>query len=242
MNIFKNLTVGALFFVSLSANAEYFYDDFSSGDLSAWDYVGEVLPDSEVVVKRLLSNRFFMRDTASEKIDGEVGKAYVSHYLDGNLVNGDSVTIESQYYIPVDFPVTSGSVYLSDIECSDCGIDTNPGIRLYIDSYGYLRINLDKLGGFGSINSYYPVPTYELFDLKWSVTLGDENTGHVDVYINDNKILDVDTVTMPLLSNLPELLTTDNERLNYFQIGLTANSRSTSERVWVNWVEMISSN
>ena len=119
------------------------------------------------------------------------------------------------------------SVILMDLECASCGLDTNPGVRLYVRE-GRLRVDRSKIG---IKQSFLPIaPTALTFDawhrIVWVVVLGDETTGSSQVYLDEALVIDAKGTTVLLQQVVDKIASGLNvlSQMDRFQIGLTANS------------------
>ena len=214
-----------------------FTDPFDS--LSAWDFIGEV-PEGESFVSIAWLDAFgnVFRGAAKEKVGSVVGKAYVTKNFGVVAVEGSVVELLATYLVPTPSP-GDGSIYLMDVECRDCGVETKPGIRILLRD-NRLRVNLSKLCGGDDLGpSTSLVPYDEPFTIRFLLELGDESSGHTRVYLDGDLVIEATGVNMPLASAIAacgETLTA--ERFTYAQIGFTANSRATAETLYADDVAM----
>lgn len=190
---------------------------------------------STVGITKIGRSTYVLDGQAAPKdpVTGAVGKAYASHPLPVEAIEGDIVTVDARFRVLDTFPVETGSIYMLDLECQDCGIDTQPGLRVLVLPSGQIVVNLDKLQpGAGHLYTDAMIPGTS-FVLTLQVTLGDWDTGHYLMWLDGNLILDEIALSMPLKSILGEAVA---ESLNLIQVGATANSRPDSTRVLVDFV------
>ncbi len=208
-----------------SANWQ-FSSKFNSGDLSDFDYVGEVMDGSLVSVIKDGNNQRLQCD-ASVKQDGGVGKAYVTKNFP-DIFKGDTIELSATYYIKE--YLQDGKIYLMDLECRDCGWDSKPGIRMYMGENGLLGINRGKLGGgLKDFKTNFRVPLRRYFNVKVSYKLGDEQTGLATVWVNRKLVTREAGINMPLKTVFLETkgIALTAEKFTYVQFGVTANSSET---------------
>ncbi|MEZ5798358.1 MAG: hypothetical protein R3D63_13265 [Paracoccaceae bacterium] len=128
------------------------------------------------------------------------------------------------------------SLILMDFECKSCGLDTNPGIRLYLRD-GSLRVDRAKVG---IKDPFLPrLPTKMKAGLwesiTWQVVLGKENAGSSKVWLNDELVIDAvgtTLLTQEVVSKLANI--TVKEQVDRFQVGLTANSQNKAVTVYLD--------
>ncbi|WP_264212625.1 hypothetical protein [Leisingera thetidis] len=163
------------------------------------------------------------RLTAGPKKKGKVGKADYVHRFEP-LPAGSVILMQARIYFPPGMPLNS--VILMDLECASCGLETNPGIRLYLRR-GLLRVDRSKVGIKQPFLPTVPrVMTAGVWhELSWQVTLGAGEDGRSLVTLDGEVISDARGTTMltqEIVSRHMDV--TVREQADRFQIGLTANS------------------
>ena len=71
-----------------------------------------------------------------------VGKAGLIHRF-APIGVGSVIDMSARFYFPKG--EKTDSIILMDLECAACGLDTNPGLRLYLRN-GHLRVDRSKVG------------------------------------------------------------------------------------------------
>lgn len=172
--------------------------------------------------------------TASGKIGDEVGKAHLVHRFEP-VGLGARVTMDARVYVPPGG--ATDSVILMDLECASCGIDTNPGVRLYLRD-GRLRVDRSKIG---YADPFLPMAHPKIKPgawrkIGWVVTLGDDASGSSQVYLDGWKVMDAKGVTVLLQEVVDRLAAgiTVRSQMDRFQIGITANSNVTGTALMVD--------
>lgn len=162
--------------------------------------------------------------TDDGKSGGKVGKAHLVHRF-GPVGIGSRITMEARFYFP---PGSfADSVILMDLECASCGLDTNPGVRLYLRD-GRPRVDRSKIG---IKDAFLPAPDARIGPgawhwIAWKVTLGDDSNGSSQVYLDGVQVMDARGTTVLLQETVDRLadgLVVRSE-MDRFQIGITANS------------------
>ena len=162
--------------------------------------------------------------SASGKSGGRVGKAHLIYRFEPASL-GSRIVMQGRFLFPKDSFIDS--VILMDLECASCGLDTNPGVRLYLRE-GRLRVDRSKIG---IKQSFLPVtPTAVTFEewhrILWVVVLGDDTAGSSQVYLDDALVINAKGTTV-LLQQVVDTIAPGLRVLSQvdrFQIGLTANS------------------
>ncbi len=162
--------------------------------------------------------------SASGKSGGRVGKAHLIYRFDP-ASSGSRIVMQGRFLFPQGSFIDS--VILMDLECASCGLDTNPGVRLYLRE-GRLRVDRSKIG---IKQSFLPLtPNVVTFDewhrIVWVVVLGDDMAGSSQVFLDDALVIDAKGTTV-LLQQVVDALAPGVKVLSQadrFQIGLTANS------------------
>ncbi|KIC16248.1 heparin lyase I family protein [Leisingera sp. ANG-Vp] len=160
---------------------------------------------------------------AGPKKRGKVGKADYVHRFDP-LPAGTVISMQARMYFPPETPLNS--VILMDLECASCGLDTNPGIRLYLRK-GLLRVDRSKIGIQQPFLSTVPrlLQPGTWHEITWQVTLGKGAEGHSLVMLDGEVVSDARGTTMltqEIVRQYAEI--TVQEQVDRFQVGLTANS------------------
>lgn len=216
-----------------------FYDDFESGDTEVWNYTGLWGRSSSVTLQDLGGEHGFAAKATAEGKGQRIGKAYLTKDMQQAL-QGDRIEASMLVYFPYLRP-RSGSVYLMDVECRDCGYAEKPGLRVLVDSDGFLRVNRSKLGiaqDLGPTPSGR-IPFNQVFRLTLIVDLGGELDGRTQVYIDDKLVIDEIGINMPLTHIAEPLgVSLTAERFDYVQFGVTANGRSDSVTIYFDDVEI----
>lgn len=170
---------------------------------------------------------------AGENIGGEVGKACLVHPFPTPLLTGDRLEIALSLYLP---DLVQGRISLIDIECKNCGVPAQPGIRLFVDIDRRIYLERGKLGHQSSFWQYRQpfAPVDEWFDLRWATRFGVGDEGTCAVWIDDRLILEAAGANFPDQA-IAERFDIDlaAEQYDRVQIGITANSqpRPTSIRL-----------
>lgn len=213
--------------MSISNVNAQFQEDFGKNTLANFNWIGEERTGSDVSILRFPDGNFAMNAYAAPASGTTVGKAYVTKNFTQPVTEGGVVEIQAKYYIPEGTPTQS--LYLMDVESRDSGISWKPGFRLSVFKDD-ITINRGKLG-LPEIRTDAEVPQGDWFTLTLKLTLGDARSGHTEVWINENKVINHFGTNMPLEENLGSLNT---ENFTYAQFGVTANSNSTAVRVYVD--------
>ena len=146
--------------------------------------------------------------------DGRVAKAALIVPFE-RAPAGSVVTVSARFRFPADSPLDS--IHLMDIECKRCGIDGNPGLRLYLRD-GRLRVDRAKIdGGHAWTNDAAPrVPRGEWVRIAWRLRLGE--AGRSSVRLGGVRVLDDRGRTVP---GAPPA-----DAVDRVQIGITASSNA----------------
>jgi len=149
------------------------------------------------------------------------------------------VKMEARFFFPPGSALDS--LILMDLECASCGIDTNPGIRLYLRD-GLLRVDRSKIGAFEPM-----LPTVAKFitsegwhNISWEVTLGVGNAGRSVVLIDGVKMLDVQGTTILTQAEIDKVAQgiVVRELVDRFQVGMTANSNNSEQTLYLDDVKI----
>ena|GEM_PF-2878361 len=174
-----------------------------------------------------------LKALAGAKSGGKVGKADLIQRFEP-VGPGGTIHMSSWFYFPKGTP--RNSVILFDLECASCGLDTNPGLRVYLRD-GRLRVDLSKIGIKDALlpSTDHQVPSERWFKLGWTVKLGVEGAGQTQITLDDKVVLAADSTTMPSTSIARKLLGHDiTEAVDRIQIGLTANSNNKPALIYVD--------
>lgn len=177
---------------------------------------------SERVSDPAASNNSAVRLTAGGK-GRRVGKAALIHRFPP-VGKGAVVEMGARMFFPAGAALDS--VILMDLECASCGLDTNPGIRLYLRD-ARLRVDRSKIG---LSDPFYPEVDVQLehgrwHALRWQVTIGEDEAGYSEVYLDGRRISaarGTTVLTQTIVSSLADIKV--REQVDRFQVGLTANS------------------
>lgn len=177
----------------------------------------------EVAPDPLRDGNSVVRMQAGPRVDGRVGKAHLIHRF-AQATHGDGIEMGARFLIPEGS--ATNSVILMDLECADCGLSTNPGIRLYLRD-GRPRVDRSKIG-IGE--PFYPdrdlrIGTGVWLEVVWRVVLGEGEAGRSAVYLDGKRsgVAHGTTIlTQAAARQLGDIEVT--EGVDRFQIGLTANS------------------
>lgn len=159
---------------------------------------------------------------AGRKTD-RVGKAALIHRFD-RLVTETVVEMSARFRIDPYSPVDS--IILMDLECASCGVDTNPGVRLYLRD-GRLRIDRSKIG---EETPFYSDVDHQVRPgiwaaITWAVAIGPDGIGWSTVDLDGQRVLDAEGATILGQGTAARNWGLDVvEGVDRFQIGITANS------------------
>lgn len=160
---------------------------------------------------------------AGPKKGRKVGKADYVHRFEP-LAAGTVISMQARMYFPPETPLNS--VILMDLECASCGMETNPGIRLYLRK-GLLRVDRSKIGIKQPFLSTVPklLQPGTWHQITWQVTLGKGEEGRSLVMLDGEVVSDARGTTIlsqEIVSQHADI--TVREQVDRFQVGLTANS------------------
>lgn len=197
-------------------------DDVALGFAATQLQGGEV----SVIVDPLDPTNRVATSTAGPK-GRKVGKAGFIHRFEW-LGKGAELVMGARILIPEGS--AADSVILMDLECAECGLDTNPGIRLYLRD-GRLRVDRSKIG---LRDPFYPTAETRIepgtwHDLIWRVTIGVDDAGQSQVVLNGQIVGDArgtTVLTQEIVSKLADIKV--REGVDRFQVGLTANSNASA--------------
>lgn len=182
----------------------------------------EVQPRAQEQFGTLRCTNGILEADAGRRQDGRVGKAAAILPF-GRMANpGEVVTATADVMIPDGGPVNS--IHLMDLECKDCGISGNPGLRLYLRD-GRLRIDRAKIGERHAwVNDTAPqVPTGRWVRIAWTLALSAGADGWTQVMMDGAEVLTATGRTVPIGPR--------GQGVDGLQIGLTANSNDTAASV-----------
>lgn len=175
--------------------------------------------------------------SAGRKQGAQVGKAdLILAYTP--LGAGRVIEMGGRFFFPHGTPLDS--LILMDLECASCGIDTNPGIRLYLRD-GRLRVDRSKIG---IEDAFLPVNPLRMrtgvwHDIRWEVTLGADRAGRSRVFVDGNPVMDArgtTLLTQKIISQIAPVRV--REQVDRFQVGLTANSNSRAQSLYLDDVSI----
>lgn len=225
---------GAAFLAAVGARADQgdcgaagLLSDFQTGDV-AQGFATRQLQQGElsVISDPLDPTNRVAHSTAGAK-GRKVGKAGFIHRF-AWMGKGARLSMGARILIPEGSALDS--VILMDLECAECGLDTNPGIRLYLRD-GRLRVDRSKIG---IRDPFYPTADTRLepgtwHNLVWHVTLGAGNDGQSQVILDGQIVGDArgtTVLTQQIVSKLADIAV--REGVDRFQVGLTANSNRSA--------------
>jgi len=173
---------------------------------------------------------------AGEKQGSQVGKAWLIKAISHVWV-WSWVVVEADFYFPEER--SRNSLILLDLECKNCWIDTNPGIRLYLRDE-YLRIDRSKIGINESFNQEldYRVLSGTWHNLRMEVIFWEE-TGSQKIFLDNNLVIDrrgTNVLTQSIVDEYNIIL--DNVWIDRVQIWMTANSNSSSQTLLLDNVSI----
>ncbi len=163
----------------------------------------------------------------------KVGKAALIKKVDP-ITHGDELTVTARFYFPSESPLDS--VILIDKECSICGLDTNPGMRLYVRD-ARLRLDPSKIGYKESINQNveHKLELDRWHTVVWRSVLGTGSKGIDQVFVDGVMVIDsqhTNVITQEIADAYNLMLT--GEYIDTVQIGITANSNSKTTELLVD--------
>ncbi len=152
-----------------------------------------------------------------------VGKAALVHRF-VPVGAGRTVVMRGRFFAPEGAALDS--VILMDLECASCGLDTNPGVRLYLRD-GRLRVDRSKIG---HDQAFTPLVADRMargrwHAIEWRVRLGHGTAGGTTVTLDGATVLDATGDTLldqAVVRRFADVEVT--EAVDRFQVGLTANS------------------
>jgi|GEM_PF-3798557 len=153
-----------------------------------------------------------------------------------SFVAGDTLLMQASFYFEPGADLND--IYLMDIECEEC-YTQRPGPRLKVTN-GFIYIDRSKIGIAGSFRGFKAIiPTGEWFQITWQMVLGKNLSGITRVFLNGLKVLDTTGTNIPdsaIFSAAGVSLTA--EKLDRFEVGLTANSSSKAAVLYVDDIFM----
>jgi hypothetical protein len=149
---------------------------------------------------------------------------------------GDELQFQASFFIEPGADLDE--LYLMDIECGTC-YSQAPGPRLKI-AQGILSIDRGKLGFAGSFKAIAAtIRTGEWFEIRWNMILGKNAGGKSLIFLNGKKVMDTVGTNMPDRSVFLENgVTLETEKLEQFEIGVTANSSTKPVTLYVDDVSV----
>lgn len=197
--------------------------DFEKGNADAGFAAAQMQGGaSERVSDPAARNNSVVRLSAGGK-GRRVGKAALIHRFPP-VGKGSEVEMGARIFFPAGAALDS--VILMDLECASCGLDTNPGIRLYLRD-ARLRVDRSKIG---LSDPFYPEVDVQLehgrwYDLRWRVILGEGDAGYSEVHLDGRRVSvasGTTVLTQTIVSSLADIKV--REQVDRYQVGLTANS------------------
>ncbi len=161
--------------------------------------------------------------TAGAKQGGKVGKADLVKRFDPIGV-GQTISVSADFYFPAGTP--RNSIVLMDMECGSCGLDTNPGVRVYLRD-GRLRVDRSKIG---IKDAFMPSVDHQVgpdkwHRIEWRSTLGKDAAGLTEIFLDGRRVVSAsgtNLIDQEIINRLASI--TIKERVDRVQLGLTANS------------------
>jgi len=153
-----------------------------------------------------------------------------------DFVEGDTIFIQASFYFEPDADLNE--IYLMDIECEQC-YSQAPGPRLKV-SNGFISIDRGKIGFTGSFKeNKRSIRTGEWFRISWYMILGKNSKGSTKVFLNGQEVMDTTGTNIPdRVIFSANGVTLSAEKLDRFEVGLTANSSSKAALLYVDDVSM----
>lgn len=209
--------------------------DRSARPVDGFDREQKQLGDIVLATDPLSGSNVTARMVAGPKFAGKVGKADLILGFDP-LGAGHRVQMRGRFFFPAGSRLDS--VILMDLECATCGLDTNPGIRLYLRR-GYLRVDRSKIGYAETFNQNVPLKlrTDTWHDIIWQVDLGKGEAGGSTVLLDGAEVMNAVGTTIPTKEAARKVTNKPiRELVDRFQIGLTANSNSVAQTLYLDTV------
>jgi hypothetical protein len=210
--------------------------DVDLGDRSPWQFE-QLLHGGEIEVVEDPTepgNRIAAMRTGGKR--GEVAKAALVHRFDP--VTAGTLHMSARVRFPAGAPMDS--VILMDLECASCGLDTNPGLRLYLRDRR-LRVDRSKIGLEHAL-----VPSVDLrlepetwHRIDWFVRLGRAESGETWVLLDGTEVLRGSGPTMLTQAVMDQIADIEvREQIDRFQIGITANSNRGPAELMIDDVSL----
>ncbi len=175
--------------------------------------------------------------SAERKRGGEVGKSDLILAF-SPVGAGRTIEMGGRFLFPAESRLDS--LILMDLECASCGLDTNPGIRLYLRD-GLLRVDRSKIGIEEPFLPGVPLAlkTGGWHEIRWEVTLGIGAAGRSRVFVDGRQVLDAQGTTLLSQAVVKQFAPIKvREQADRFQIGLTANSNTTRQSLYLDDVSI----
>ena len=153
-----------------------------------------------------------------------------------SLTEGDHIELSADYYI--EDGADLHNLFLMDIECEACH-EQNPGVRIAVQN-NVLVLERGKVGfRDDTFVSSYQVPTNEWFTVRVQLDLGDEQSGHSHVFVNNKLYIDEQGVNMPISSVVESLGgSLSSEQIDNIEFGATANASTRDVTMYVDNVRV----
>jgi hypothetical protein len=220
------LLAGAAF--AAAPAPDRFADDFERGlclgGCRGWNWASSQQIDGSLAVVAGRGGKLLRAET---KARGQRVPKAALIARPAKLAPGATARIGFSLMVPQGAPLNS--IHLVDLECASCGIDGNPGIRLYL-RHGRLRIDRAKIGVRDAwTNDRAP----QLRHGRWhrvelDVTAGFGAAGQVRVRLDGRTVLEArgDTIIRPEAGQAAGA--------DRIQIGLTASSNAGPATAWLD--------
>jgi hypothetical protein len=192
---------------------------------------GEVVTEARGRVARL---------GAGEMIADQVGKASIIYEFPQPLREGDLLDIAAAFKLP---PLRGGRISLIDLECKYCGIETQPGFRLFMNEERAFYLERGKIGYGESFFQDRPplAPVDTWFHIRWQTLFG-RDEGESRLWLDGALIAFARGANFPdfrVAQRLGAPLTA--EQLDRVEIGITANSQPEPVVIYMDDIEIIAS-
>lgn len=184
----------------------------------------------DVVQDPARASNMVARMVADGKKRGRVGKADLIKAF-SQTGAGHTVEMQARFFAPTGTALNS--IILMDLECADCGLDTNPGIRLYLRDRR-VRVDRSKIGIKEPFvqNANFKLSNNQWHHIVWRVELGKNSKGRSRVTIDDQLVMDASGTTLltqEIVDKHADIRV--REAVDRFQVGLTANSNKNTQSI-----------
>jgi hypothetical protein len=166
-----------------------------------------------------------VRFTAGPKQGGRVGKADLVKRFPP-LGAGEKIALSADFKFAPGTPMDS--IILMDMECGACGLDTNPGARLYLRE-GRLRIDRSKIGIKAALlpDADHLITPGAWHHIEWRAVLGKEENGRTELFLDGRRVLSAggtNLLDQRIISGIAPVRV--REQIDRAQFGVTANSNA----------------